>query len=267
LSNIEWYEEGSVLIVTLSDSENGNLLNIDSLSGLKEILSHASAEKNRAIVIRSNGKNFCLGMDLKFLETHSENLQIAEKAIKLYSDLLVELFHSPVPVICLVNGSVKAGGIGLMGAGDIIIASENSDFELTEVLFGLVPFNVLPFIYSQRLAPKKAQNLIITARKLTACEALAIGLIDEVFSETEIEKGVKSIIKNILRSSPEAISETKRFCSSMNGTLFAESIESARANLLNLLQNGNVLNAVKAFSEGDLPEWFSQFKPKKPLVL
>lgn len=266
MSNIEWYEEDSVLIVTLADSKNGNLLNINSLSRLWEILKDTHSQK-RVVLIRSNGNNFCHGMDLKFLIENSKDHKTAENAIKLYSDLLIEIFESPVPVICLVNGSVKAGGIGLMGACDIIIASDNSQFELTEVLFGLVPFNVLPFIYSQRLAPKKAQQIILTTKKLSATDALQIGLIDELFTSADLEKGTKGIIKSILRSSPDALSATKKFCHSMNGSQFSHSITAARNELLELLKNDKVLNAIKAFGDGDLPEWFSQFKPSQPLVL
>lgn len=268
MAYVEYYVESGLAVITLSDSENGNKLNDGSLNELHKFVNNAIADKDvRVILIRSNGENYCLGMDLVFLQQKGKDKQLAENTINLYGDLLLNIFNSPKPVISLINGNVKAGGIGLVAACDIIIASEKSSFELSEVLFGLIPANVLPFIFSMRLTPQKARYIILTAKKLKADEAKSIGMVDEVFSEDKLEKGTKGILKTLFRSSPKAIARTKEFTSSILSKSFKEACDMARKELIELISDNDVIDAVKAFNEGDMPPWFDKARLKKPLVL
>jgi len=267
-SLVEHITDAKVDIITLNDSDNGNVLNSTSLKLLIDALK--SSIKNidsRVILLRSNGKNFCLGMDLKFLQNMEKRSKDAEETISSYSEILYQIYTSSKPVISVVNGAVKAGGIGLMGACDIVIASDISTFELSEVYFGLIPANVLPFIYSLRLSPQKIRYLILTAKRLSAEDALKLNLIDEVFPEDDIEEGVKSIIKGLFRASPSAIAETKRFTAELLNKNMDKSLKLAKETLLKLISDPKVIAGIKAFQEGDIPEWFEKYKPDSPLVL
>jgi enoyl-CoA hydratase/carnithine racemase len=267
LAFIESYIDSGLTVITLADSEGGNRLNMDSLSELSHAINAALMnDEVRVILIRSNGANFCLGMDLVFLTDAEGDRSIGEYAVGLYVDLLLKIYESPKPVIALVDGEVKAGGIGLVAACDIVIASENSSFSLTEVLFGLIPANVLPFIFGLRLTPQRARYLIMTAKRVSADEAKIIGLVDEVFSEDDLEKETRAIIKNLFRANPSAISLTKHFTMSIMFKELNESTNMAKEKLLELVGKPEIINAVKAFNEGSTPEWFAKFKPQKSIV-
>ncbi len=263
---VEHYIDSLVGVITFNNSEKGNVLNLESMQSLLKAFTFLINNKEvRVILLRSNGENFCLGMDLNMLVEAGGKSQIAKKAIALYVELLSLIYTTPKPVISLINGNVKAGGIGLAGASDIVIVSESSSFELSEVFFGLIPANVLPFIYSVRLSPQKVRYLILTGKRISAKEAKELNLVDEMFSKEDLEKGVKEIIKNLLRASPEAIKEAKRFTEKIFGIKREKATELAKKQLLKMIRKGDVLKAIREFNEGNVPPWFAKYRPEKPI--
>ncbi|MBN1898440.1 MAG: enoyl-CoA hydratase/isomerase family protein [Spirochaetes bacterium] len=262
--------DSHVALITLNNSEQGNVLNQKSLQAIIQTLGSSIQNRDsRVIVLRSNGDQFCLGMDLSFLQSldqsTEENRKKADETVSLYVDLLSLIHFSAKPVICVVKGEVKAGGVGLVAACDVVLASEKSTFELSEVFFGLIPANVIPFLLSVRMSPQKIKYLVLTAKKLLAEKARDIGLVDEVFSETEMEKGIKSIIKKLLRASPEALKETKEFINRLSREDIKEASKTAKETLLRLIRNKNVIQAIKDFNEGNTPVWFEKYRPAKPI--
>lgn len=264
---IEQYNDSNVSVIVLNNSEKGNILNPQGLELLFQILNQSLQDKStRLIILKSNGSNFCLGMDFVSLLAINNKMDEVEQAIDNYIKLLETIYISPKPVLCLVNGAVKAGGVGLMAACDIIIASENSSFELSEILFGLIPANVLPYLFPLRISPQKIRYLVMTSKKLLANEAKQINLIDEVFSIDQLEKETKAIIKNILRASPKALSEIKQFTTEINQEMIDVIRIKARAKLLELIKDPENIKAIQAFQQGNTPGWFEKYKPSKSLV-
>jgi enoyl-CoA hydratase/carnithine racemase len=206
-------------------------------------------------------------MDLNFAQDEHDNEQWVKKSIDLYSGILKKIHSCSKAVIALINGDVKAGGLGLISACDIIICSDKSTFELSEVLFGLIPANVLPFLFSLRLSPQKVRYLVISATKINAKEAHQIGLIDEFYEEELLEKALKRLLKTIFRASPDAIKQIKNFTSEIHNETFESRIEIAKQKLTQILTDKKVINAIKSFNQGDIPDWFSKFKPVGKLVL
>jgi enoyl-CoA hydratase/carnithine racemase len=267
LALIQSHLDSGLAVITLNDSEHGNRLNKKSLEALSLALcKHVTNTEVRAILLRSDGNPFCLGMDLDFFQQIEGDKKKAYQTIEIYSNLLLSIYDAPKPVVSLINGDVKAGGMGLVVACDVIITSERSTFELSEVLLGLIPANVLPFLFFLRVPPQKARSLILTAKKLTAVEAKNLNLVDEVFSEEDLEKGAKSIIKNLFRAAPHAMAEAKHFTRDILLEDVGKACGMAKAKLMDLISRKEVIEAISAFNEGRVPSWFAKFKPKKPLV-
>lgn len=259
------YIDSHLAVITMLESETGNRLNRTSLEELSQAF-HSSIQNSetRAILLRSNGPRFCYGMDLDYLQSIQKDISQGEMAVMLYTDLLLTILKSPKPIIALINGDVKAGGLGLVAACDIVLASGRSTFELSEVFFGLIPANVLPFL-SLRLSLQKAKYLVLTAKKLSAQEAWLLNLVDEVFEEGSLEKKAEAIIKSIFRASPQALAEAKRFTQEIFHKRIDEACDLAKVRLLSLINKTEVLEGINAFHAGDLPSWFGKFKPDKPL--
>ena len=254
-------------LLTLNDSENGNKLNGESIQAINKALDTLIEDDAvKIILIRSDGRNFCLGMDLDFAEENVDNEDEARKVIQSYTVMLNKIEHSPKAVFAMVNGDVKAGGIGLICACDGVFASEISTFELSEVLLGLIPANVLPFLL-KRLSPQKARYLILSAKRLGAKEAFDIQLIDEVFENDIAEKQLKAVLKTLFRANPGALSETKRFILELENKTLDESIELSRSKLFEIISRKEIRDGIKSFSEGMMPDWLMKFKPKQKLIL
>ena len=264
---VETYLDSGLAVVTMTQSQNGNRLNKESLEELSQALDSCVENSHvKAILLRSNGKTFCLGMDLESFQKAGKDKTNIKKQVELYKDMLLKIYKAPKPVIALINGDVKAGGLGLVAACDTVISSENSTFELSEVLLGIIPANVLPFLLLRGISLQKARYLILAAKKLSAIEAKENHLVDEVFPEERLEKELKAIIKNIFRAAPHALAETKNFTRSISLKDVDEAGDMAVKKLMELINKPEVIKAITDFNEGELPIWFSKFRPKQPLV-
>ena len=264
---IDQVSDSHISLITLSQSDKGNLLNSESLNAIYQAVNNAVNDKDtRVIVLRSNGPVFCLGMDLVSLQSRKDNKEV-ENALLYYVKACAAIFDSPKPVIALVQGDVKAGGVGLASACDIVLATEQASFELGEVLFGILPANVLPYVLGYRLSFQKARYLVLTSKKIGPQEALRIGLVDEVIPADKLEKEAKKLIKRLLRSSPNALAEAKSFTKEISHKTPDQVREAAKDKLLSLVQLPEVIEGVASFNSGDVPEWFASYRPEKTLLL
>ncbi len=265
---IDRYEDSQVAVITLNDGEHGNLLDPEGMGELAAALDAALRDPRiRAVLLRSNGPAFCLGMDLarwasdESPATRSES----EDAIDRYAGLLAAIFSARVPIVCLVQGEVKAGGVGLVCACDIVLAGERASFELGEVIFGLIPANVLP-ILALRMAPQKARYLVMSSRRINASEALRLNLVDEIVPDADGERRVREVFKRLLCSSPRALAAAKEFTSELIGTTPEEGSVLARRRLLEMMHDPSTRDGVRTFQAGHAPAWFSRFRPARPLI-
>jgi enoyl-CoA hydratase/carnithine racemase len=264
--------DSGLLIVTLNRGDEGNPLNPELLSSLEETLSRGFADpETRVVLLRSNTDTFCVGMDLSALMNSkaqgSERKNTLKEAVQGYSRVLNSIYEGPKPVICLVTGDVRAGGVGLVCACDVVCATPEAAFNLSEVLFGLVPANVLPYLLGLRVTPAKARYLALTTRQITGVEALALGIVDELAERGKIETTLKKRVRQLMRSSPAALASVKRLTGDMAWKDLEYSRDLAVETLAEIASDPAVLEAVGAFRDGMTPPWFSRFKPSQPLFL
>jgi enoyl-CoA hydratase/carnithine racemase len=267
---VEQRFDAGVALITLQDPEHGNLLDPQSVEELASAFERSVRDpRARAVLLRSAGAAFCLGMDLGRLSAQagSGGRAVAQRAVGRYADLLAAMFRAPLPVACLVQGEVKAGGVGLVCACDIVVATEAASFELGEVLFGLIPANVLPYLLALRVPPQKARYLVLSSARITASEALRLNLVDELLPAAGAERRLRELFGRLLRSSPRALSQAKGFTAQLIGRTPRRAAAAARRRLLRLLRDPQARQGVQAFRDGDLPPWFSRFKPAGPLAL
>ena len=265
---IEQYVDSQVAVITLNDGAHGNLL---SPEGLEELASAFDGSLNdphvRAVLLRSNGPAFCLGMDLARLARHAfpGSRTDAEREVDRFAGVLQTIYSAALPVVCLVEGEVKAGGVGLAAACDIVVAAERATFELGEVIFGLIPANVLPLL-ALRMPPQKARYLVLSSRRISASEALRLNLVDELVRAEDAERRIREIFKRLLCSSPRALAAAKDFTAELIGMTPERGSVLARKKLVEMVHDPHTLEGVKAFQEGHTPSWFSRFRPSRPLV-
>ncbi len=255
-------------IITMTDSIGGNRLNASLIEGIQSAIQDLSTDDSvRFILLRSNGPVFSLGMDLDAF--NSEN--ISDSAVKFhdsvtaYSCLLEEIHKCSKTITALIQGAVKAGGVGLAAACDVVIASDSASFELSELYLGLIPANVMPYILSMRMPVKRAAYLVQTAACIDAQTSLSWGLVDEVHSDYNLEKAVKKLGRRLMRLSPEATGRQKSFMRKLRYLTLEEQRNLAVEELVNIAVSPDTLEAIKGFSNGELPSWFESYRPTVPL--
>jgi enoyl-CoA hydratase/carnithine racemase len=263
VEQVDFSENENIGVITLNDAGAGVTLDAKTLAGLRRALLAAQrATRIRTVVLRSSGKNFCLGMDLDAAAAGDG----AAAAVAAYAEVLTTIFTLPLPVVCIVTGAVKGGGVGLVSACDIIVGSPAATFQLSEAFWGLVPYNVIPLLCSVRLSPQKVKYLVLSAKELNAEQAKSIGLVDDLFTEATIEKEVRSLLKNLLRVNPAACAEAKRFINSLFATGIDGMLAEAQSGLVNLMKSSEVKSALLGLKEGMTPPWFSQYARREAIV-
>ena len=194
-----------VATITLDSDHNRNALSRQLVSELASHLTTVGDDTDvKAILIRSAGTVFCSGADLT--EAASGGMVEGAKAIVALQRQIATLDK---PVVVELGGPVRAGGLGIVGAADIVIASESVTFQLTEVRLGLaaavISLSLLP-----RFTDRAAADLFLTARKFDAAEAARVGLITRAVPDAELQGDVAGVLGDLVKGYPQGLRESKK---------------------------------------------------------
>ncbi len=171
----------------------------------------------RAIILRSNGKNFSAGADLNWMRRiaaldFKDNVADAQQL----AALMQTLNECPLPTLCLVQGAAFGGALGLISCCDIAIADYNATFCLSETRIGLVPAVISPYVI-RAMGERQARRYFLTAEKFDANTALTIGLIHRIVANDALLSEAEHFITMLLNNSPNAILKAKRLIQDVSG--------------------------------------------------
>ncbi len=194
---------GEVATITLDSPANRNALSSGLLTELRESLARALGDAGvRVIVLTGAGPAFCSGADLK------ESRTSPAAAPELFPKILQLIWDAPKPVVCRVNGSARAGGIGLIAACDIALAAQSATFAFSEVRIGATPA-IIAVTCLRRMEPRAAAEYFLTGEAFSAQRAAEIGLLTRAVPETELDEQVGRYASLLLRGAPGALEATK----------------------------------------------------------
>lgn len=194
-----------VATITLDSPHNRNALSRQLLTELVGHLEAAvAADAVKVILLRSADRVFCSGADL----TEASQGTGPEEGVKAIVQLQRFLATIPKPVVVELQGPVRAGGLGIVGAADIVIAAESVTFALTEVRLALAP-SVISLSLLIRFTSRAAADLFLTGRTFTAEEAVSAGLITRVVPDDQLADGVAEVIAGLKAGHPQGHRETK----------------------------------------------------------
>jgi len=245
------------------DREPARSVALDA-EGLRELLvllvAAEASPSCRVLVIESAGPDFCRGMDLGAIRREAGQDQVDN--LKRYAECMLRLTTCTKAVCSVVDGPVMGGGVGLVAAADVVIATEAAEFSLPECTFGLIPAMVMPLL-ARRMPPQKAQWLALAARALDVHEAHRLGLVDTVVRRSELQRALRRQIKGWLRMGPSAISRLGRFSETTAGLPLAEALSCGVKRTAEDLLETETLGAIEAFFTGELPSWFVRYKGRR----
>ena len=193
-----------VATITLDSEHNRNALSRQLVSELREHLASAEGDPDaKVVVIRSAHRVFCSGADLS--EASSGSMEEGTRAIV---DLQRRIVTSVKPVVVVLGGPVRAGGLGIVGAADIVLAGESVTFALTEVRIAVAAATISLSLL-ERLAPRFAADVFLTGRTFTAAEAAGAGLVTRAVPDDELEDALAGVLADLAQGHAQGFRETK----------------------------------------------------------
>lgn len=194
-----------VATITLDSPHNRNALSRQLVTELAAHLASTAADPAvKVVLLRSADRVFCSGADL----TEITGADAAATGVKAIVDLQRFLATLPKPVVVELRGPVRAGGLGIVGASDIVLAGQSVTFALTEVRLALAP-SVISLSLLTRFTSRAAAELFLTGRTFDAHEAAAAGLITRAVPDDELAGHVASVITDLRAGFPQGHRETK----------------------------------------------------------
>lgn len=197
-----------VATITLDSPHNRNALSRQLVTELLDRLARADGDPEvLAVVLRSSGRVFCSGADLS--EASTTPMEEGARAMVEMQRTIVALGK---PVVTVVVGAARAGGIGIVAASDLVLAAEDATFALTEVKLGLAPA-VISLTVMARLTPRAAALTALGGEVFTGAEAVGMGLVTKAVPADQMDAAVAELCGQLTTGAAQGLRETKALLS------------------------------------------------------
>ncbi len=204
-------DKAPVAYLYLQRPELHNAFDDTMIAELTQALDYLATQSElRVLVLAADGRSFCAGADLNWMQrmvdySLDENRQDASAMALMYH----KLAHFPLPTIAMVQGSAFGGGVGLVVACDLVIASDNVQFCLSEVKLGIIPAVICPYLI-KTLGMHSTKRYALTAEAFTAAEAKRLGLVHHVVAREDLATQTHALCQQLLQNGPEALKAIKQ---------------------------------------------------------
>jgi enoyl-CoA hydratase len=248
---VQYAVERAIATITLDSPQNRNALSSQLVGELTAGLRAAADDAAvRAVVLTHTGRTFCAGADLK--EQASEGGPAA--GTKRMLGLLQTVVELPKPVIARVDGHVRAGGIGLVGACDLAFAGDGATFAFTEVRLGLAPA-IISLTTLGRMTERAAARYYLTGETFDAGQAAQSGLITAATADLD---GELATVCDALRAcSPQGLAASKPLTTQRARAAFAAGAADLQALSQRLFESDEAREGMTAFLQKRPPAWAS----------
>jgi enoyl-CoA hydratase len=247
--------DDGVATVTLDTPDNRNALTNELLGELTAAFESArDDERVRCVVLTSSHeKVFSAGASL---DQFAADVPLVHKhfGTERFPRLFRTILGLGKPTICAANGHLLAGALGVALCCDLIVAKETATFGTPEINVGVFPFMIMALIY-RNVPRKKTNELLLLGERLSAEEALAIGIVNRVVPEGEFEAAVDDWATKLAAKSPVAMKLGKDAMYRQLDMPFEDALDYLRAQLSLSFTTDDIQEGVKAFFEKRDPNW------------
>lgn len=197
--------------VRLNRPERNNAYNGEMITTMLDTVRTARSDDSiRVVVLTGAGRHFQAGADLAWIQSvRTANPQVNREVSANTANVVRELNELPKPVVALVQGACFGGGTGIIAACDVVIASENALFSVTEARWGLNASIIVP-VLSAAIGASHARRYALTAERFDARRAAAIGLVHEVVAAEQLSQAGESVVDALLHVAPGALATMKK---------------------------------------------------------
>ncbi|MCX5042685.1 enoyl-CoA hydratase [Aldersonia sp. NBC_00410] len=247
-------DERGVVTLTLNRPQSFNALSEAMLAALADsLVSLATDESVRAVVLGAAGKAFCAGHDLKEMRA-DPSLEYYQRLFAQCSAVMLAIQHLDVPVIARVQGLATAAGCQLVAMCDLAVASSDARFAVSGVNVGL--FCSTPGVaLSRNLSRKAAFEMLVTGEFISAAEAQAKGLVNRVAAPEALDEAVESLVASIVAKPRVAVAMGKALFYRQLEEGIGSAYDDAAATMACNMMDPSALEGVQAFIDKRPPNW------------
>lgn len=247
-----------VATVTLNRPERNNAYNGEVIGGLLEAFGRLGSDDGvRVVLIRGNGRHFQAGADLAWLKeigtlSPAENVAVSRRT----ASAIRGLTEFARPTVALVHGGCFGGGTGIVAAADVVIASADAVFSITEARWGVMAGIIVPQL-NAAIGVRNVRRYALTCERFGAAEARAMGLVHEVCPEGALDEAAAPIVDALLMSAPEAAAQSKRRALLEAGLVLGdEHFDALVAEHAAKRQTAEAVEGLASFLEKRPPAWY-----------
>ncbi|MCP1674685.1 methylglutaconyl-CoA hydratase [Natronocella acetinitrilica] len=210
----------------------------------------------RVVILSGNGKSFSAGADLNWMKRMAEySREENYRDAMALGGLMSTLDGLAKPTIARVHGAAIGGGVGLVAACDIVIASEAAVFAFSEVRLGLIPAAISPYVV-KAIGERAARRYFVTAERFDAREAHRLGLVHEVVADTALDSRINTLLDQMRGNGPLAMAAAKRLARDVSrGPVNETMIEDTSRRIANIRVSPEGQEGLGAFLEKRKPSW------------
>ena len=229
-----------------------NSVNREVALALQQRLRECQADAAvRAVLLTGTGRAFCAGQDLAEI-TGPDRPEVAEIVATLYNPIVRQLRELEKPVVAAVNGVAAGAGANLALACDVVVAKESATFIQAFSKIGLIPDSGGTYFLPRLVGLQRAAGLMFTGDKVSAAEALQMGMIYQVFADEVFEAEVGKLVQKLAAMPTKGLAYTKHL---LNVTFHHDLAQQLRAEADYQLRAGQT---------ADYQEGVSAFMEKRP---
>jgi len=249
---------GAIATVTLDRPEVRNAFNETMIEELTAWAQSVTPDgPARVAIVQGAGSTFCAGADVQWMAkmagySHEENLADARRAAAMYH----ALDSLPIPLIGHIHGAALGGGAGLAAVCDVVVAGDDAQFGFTEVLLGIVPAMISPYVV-RKIGFSAARELCLSGARFGATRAREIGLVHDVVPAERIDQAVDRHAQMFLKAAPSAIALTKRLLRDVYGRRPADVMALTADAIAGQRVSSEGQDGLRAFLEKRSPSWVS----------
>lgn len=259
--------DGWRLHVTLNRPDVRNAMSFAMVHEIVAVFDAIADRRDvRAVVLRGAGGHFCAGGDIKDMagarnqKPGDDGIDPMAKANRSFGTMLQRIEASPQAVIAVCEGAVMGGGFGLACVSDVAIAVQGAKFRLPETGLGITPAQIAPFIV-RRIGLTQARRLAVTGGKLSAGQAVALGLAHEVVQdESQLDERLEAVLSEVGRCAPNAVALTKKLVLAVGQKPLDEVLDDAAADFAVAARGPEAMEGMAAFLQKKTPSWAEERK-------
>ncbi|MFA7261291.1 MAG: enoyl-CoA hydratase-related protein [Aeromonas bestiarum] len=233
---------------------------LDCLDDLAHRHGHALAERPHALLLRAEGRHFCAGADLNWMRNlaHADFEHNREDA-RVLARLMQTLDELPFPTVALVQGAAYGGALGLVCACDLVLASEDARFCLSEVSLGLVPAVISPYVV-RAMGMRQARRYMLSAEPFDSITACRLNVAHQLARPEQLLAEGRALALRLCRNGPEAMKETKRLLAAIESHTASLHEEKTVETIARVRVGLEAQEGMQAFFDKRPPAWRPRFK-------